>query len=788
MSPDRTHAVQEPVAASSSPGTGAQLQRLIEVISRSQQGYRDLIDHLDQAVFTISLEGEIRVANVRLCETLGAPFSGLIGHNITDFVQDPSPAAIAKALPAFLKAGSWSGRISLHLNGAPAARHFDCWLEAVAEHGVVTAVSGWARDVTSQREAEIRSTELFESLQEGIITITPSGEILDANPALVRMLGYWKKEELLRLDCFAIHADPTRRDAVVTEVIAKGFASNKEIVLLHKDGSHVHCMASGFAVRDGSGAVVRIQASVADTRDQREMARQLHQEREFARRLIASFPDVIAVLDTDARFTYVSEAVQNVLGHPPSSFIGTRIASLCAAEDQSSIESMLRSMLPGSAARLQIECHMTHRDGSPRTVRLSAAPLLDESGKMTGVVTAIRDVTESVLIDHERAKKEKFTAMGQMLAGAAHELNNPLTAILGVSDLLREKAPDDVARRQAELILKQARRAAAIVQNLLAFSRPMSDTHLPLRIEEVAQQSLMSLEPTLRQKGITVNFEATPGVALVRGDRRLLTQVFSNLIVNAEQAISPARESGSITISVGNVNDRVCLAFHNDGPPISPENMVKLFDPFFTTKRPGGGSGLGLTICLAVVKDHLGTIEVDSPPTGGATFRIYLPGVVPASASAESANASALPPVKAAPAAPSKSALPERPAPPKSLQGCTLLVVDDEESIREIVQEGLSIRGVAVSGVGSGQAALDWLEKNSCDIVLCDFNMPGMKGGELFERVRTRLGDKAPRFILMTGELVESDAIAPLRNAGALTLQKPFHISAVADLLSSALR
>ena len=776
MPRDPVKTVNEPAGAACS-GSEAQLQQLIEVISRSQQSYRDLIDHLDQAVFTISLDGEIRVANARVCDLLKTSFTGLIGHHISEFLAQPEVDEMRRALPAFLKSGSWAGRFSVRFRGAASSRYFDCWLEAVAEQGVVAAVSGWARDVTSQCEAELRSTELFESLQEGIVTITPAGEILDANPALVRMLGYRKKEEILRLNCLQIHADASRRDAVVGEVIAKGFTSNQELVLLRKDGSHLHCLASGFAVRDTAGTVTRIQATIADVTEQREMARQLHLEREFARRLIASFPDVIAVLDTDARFTYASENIQKILGNSPSCFIGTPISSICIAEDQADLNRMLRGLLSGGKARDQIECHMSCDGGAQRIVRITAAPLLDEAGTTTGIVTAIRDVTESNLVDQEQANREKFTAMGQMLAGAAHELNNPLTAILGISDLLRESSPDEAARRQAELILKQARRAAAIVQNLLAFSRPRSHAHLPLRIEDVARQALASLDASLRQKNIGVQMEAESGLALVQGDRRLLSQVFSNLIVNAEQAISAARDKGAIHISIKNAGDRVCVGFQNDGPAIPPENLPKLFDPFFTTKRPGGGSGLGLTICLAVVKDHGGTIEVDSPSSGGAVFRLYFPSCVPAPAS-EPAAATVVPPLPA-------------PTVPPSLQGRTVLVVDDEESIREIVQEGLSIRGVKVVGLSSGEQALNWLEKNACDVVLCDFNMPGMKGGELFERIRKRAdqtaGAKSPRFILMTGELVESTAITHLRDAGAFTLQKPFHISAVADLLSSAI-
>jgi CheY-like chemotaxis protein len=236
----------------------------------------------------------------------------------------------------------------------------------------------------------------------------------------------------------------------------------------------------------------------------------------------------------------------------------------------------------------------------------------------------------------------------------------------------------------------------------------------------------------------------------------------------------------------------ICITFKNDGPSIAAENIGKLFDPFFTTKRPGGGSGLGLTICHAIVKDHGGTIEVDSHSDEGATFRIFLP----AASSAPVKQGPTDPETKPEPAfaggtrpnnGASSSQQSRSPGVAskiiKALEGRTVLVVDDEESILEIVQEGLSTRGLTVTGVSSGAEALAHLENNSCEVVICDFNMPVMKGSELFERVRGRYGQSAPRFIFMTGELVESSSVAALRGQGALTLQKPFHIPALAELL-----
>ena len=767
-----------------------QVQKLIETISRSQQGFRDLIDHLDQAVFTLTLEGEIRVANARFAEILAVPFTDLIGHNLSEFVAEPSSENIAKSLPAFLREGSWSGRIPVRLRRSDEILYFDCYVHAVAETGRIVVVSGWARDVTALHDSQIRSTELFESLHEGILFSTPSGEILDANPAFVRMLNYSSKEDLQGRNLHDLYYDPAHRSALISEIDAKGSVQDVEIALLQKGGKLIRCLGSARGIRDSSGKLVRIQATLRDVTEQKLMEHELHKEREFGRRLIACFPDVIALLDTEARFTYVSESVRSVLGYPATFFLGRRLGSQSDSEDREKLDAMIERLLSGASLRGQVEVHAPHSDGTRRAFRISAAPLLDENGKITGIVTSGRDVTESNLHDRQLAEREKFTAMGQMLAGAAHELNNPLTAILGISDLLADSSHDDLTKRQASLILKQARRAADIVQNLLAFSRPRTAGLLPLRAEDIIQHILLSQKSALEQKGITVRFDTSAGLPPVEADRKLLTQVFSNILVNAEQAISSAKPAGTIVIAITSAAGRVCIAFENDGPPIPAENVGKLFDPFFTTKRPGGGSGLGLTICLAIVKDHGGTIEVDSPPSGGAVFRIYLPASSASAKATQSKSASSEPTVAAAPSEPSTSAPAQTPPNPKArsktvpeLRGHTIVVVDDEESILEIVQEGLAARGLRVAGFSSAKDALAYLEKNPVEVVLCDFNMPGMKGSELFERVRAQAGAAAPRFIFMTGELVESSAIVVLREQGALTLQKPFHIPAVTDLL-----
>src|SRR5277367_4974936 len=235
------------------PSTEEQFKKLVDVISRSQNSFRDLIDSLDQAVFTLSLEGEIRVANRSFAEIFHADFQNLIGHRLHEFVESPSLQEAKVWLPGLLHSGSAHGRVPVRLKTNGELRYFDCWIQAVNEDGVVIGVSGWARDVTSQHQAEIRFNEFFESLREGIFFTSPDGQVIDANPALVRMLGYETKAELQAQNFGDMYADVAQRDALIRELQSRGSVQDREIVLQRKDGSHLYCLASGFAIRDSFG-------------------------------------------------------------------------------------------------------------------------------------------------------------------------------------------------------------------------------------------------------------------------------------------------------------------------------------------------------------------------------------------------------------------------------------------------------------------------------------------------------------------------------------------------------
>ncbi|HLV95790.1 MAG TPA: PAS domain S-box protein [Candidatus Acidoferrales bacterium] len=758
---------EKPKQAESRPEPA--LERLVEIISRSQQNYRELIDNLDQAVFTLSLDGEILVANRRVAELLDAPFAEFIGHPFTDFVESPS-LADAKRSRAFLaENGTWRGTIPVRLRKDKRLRHFSCWFQAVTEKNEITAVIGWARDASAEHDSEVRLAELFASLREGMFFAAPDGRLRDANPALERMLGYTEKEQIRAKNLRDFYVRSAEFESLMRELESSNSVEDREIVLRHRSGREIHCRASAVSIRDALGRFAGFQGTLVDVTESREIERRLQQEQEFVRRLIANFPDVIAVLDCEGRYTYVSQRVEDLLGNSPRQYIGEEVTRRVNPEDAPKLREALQQLLTAATPQVQVEFRLQHRDGTWRTLRANAGPLY-EGERISGVVASARDVTDSKHFEEQLTRSEKFAAMGQMLTGAAHELNNPLTAILGVGDLLRERATDDSARRHADIVVQQARRAADIVQNLLAFSRPPAQGRLKIQLAGVVKQLVDSQWDRLAAKNIALRFSAPEGLPLVEADAKLLSQAFLNILTNAEQAISPARGRGSIEISLAARDGFVVVTFADDGPGIPPGDIQRIFDPFFTTKRPGGGSGLGLTISLVVVKEHGGTIEVQSQAGAGAIFRVLLPAVP------EEART------------PSRSSEKGASKASRALSNRSVLVVDDEESIREIVQEGLATRGLKVDCAENVPSALRLLAAETYDFVLCDFNLPGQLGTELFERVRQGSSQPAHAFVFMTGDLVEPAKAADLKKKGAHILQKPFQVSALAALLVDLLQ
>jgi two-component system NtrC family sensor kinase len=286
---------------------------------------------------------------------------------------------------------------------------------------------------------------------------------------------------------------------------------------------------------------------------------------------------------------------------------------------------LYRTVAGGKSSLASCEFGAQHKDGSWRTMLGMASPLLDAEGKPAGVIISVRDITVEKKMEQQIIQSERLAAMGQMIGGFAHELNNPLTAILGTAELLQESETSESARKQIGILHQQARRAAEIVQNLQYFARPPAPGRSQVNLSELIQRTVHLQAYPLRKSNITVDFLPEPAMPAIMADPNQLMQVFLNLLLNAEQAIRENREKGTIRVRMGRNPDNVWIIFQDDGPGIAPENLPHIFDPFYTTKRPGRGTGLGLSICKTVLREHGGNIEATAAPGGGAIFTITLP-------------------------------------------------------------------------------------------------------------------------------------------------------------------
>lgn len=763
-----------------------QLDQLFSLISRSQQGYRDLIDTFEDLLFSVSNDGNILTVNRSFAELLDLSFAEVVGRPLAEFFDLPETSdrqALEHWLPRFMQRRRWTGVVRARIKKTGALRYFDLVLHAIVRDDIVHGISGFARDVTKERESETRFTELFQTLREGVYLASVDDRITEVNPALAQILGFDNKEELLNREIASLYCRPEDRAEEQRQLNDLGFLRAHEVTLKHRQqGRDVVAVHTTAAIRDPAGKFVRYQGTFVDVTEQREMERRLHREQEFAGRLMDSFPDLVIALDSEARYTFVSPQIFPVLGFRPEELIGKRMGGRTDPADRTAMLELFDDLIFKRLSEGEIEYRTQHKNGAWRVFRASARPLHDEVGRIIGVIASARDITEQQRLQQQLIQSERLAAMGQMIAGVAHELNNPLTAILGVTELLRDQSKDENATRQLDLAHRQARRAAHIVQSLLVFSRPSTPRSTLLHLPDLIQRTLQLHEHSLRANHIAVDLASRPDLPTVLGDSNQLTQVFLNLIVNAEQAIHEVRERGTLRIRLGVVGERVLITFQDDGVGIRRELLPRIFDPFFTTKRPGRGTGLGLSICMAIVREHNGDISAQPLPDGGSVFTVSLPVCTETVALAESG----------APAAKTARLESSEAGASTPLSQKKILVVDDEESILELVTDSLSAHGCQVDRAASSEKALELAHENTYDVILCDLNLASSSGAavsgfDLHDLILEKLAERSvpqPQFIFMTGDLVDAAVGEQAGRVGNHFLQKPFRIAELLDLLN----
>lgn len=724
--------------------------RLFQQIARSQKQWTYTFDSISDSILVHDDHRRIMKVNRALLSRLGVQYKDVIGATCEsvlphrdqewtlcpycgrdEFMDAPDPCFDGYSL---VSTSSYSG-------------------EGPENTGTIHII----HDTTEHRAAEERYRLFFERVQEGVFVSTPDGRLLDCNDAFVRMLGYSGREELLAVDiAHDLYVSPRQRELFRAHIAEHGSVRDFEFQLRRKDGGILEVRESSFAIRDSRGQVERYQGFLLDVTEEKRAAneirrrnRELHVLNQIASAANQSFDldhilkqalqQVVELFSADTGAIYLFEEKTLTLRRRARHGYRTAVGD---AIDQFQIPQDFWDLVRDSRTQVITDQHLAHLP--PVITELVQAEglqswlwlLLWTNDKVVGTLgissRSRRDFTaddENLLVavgrqlamtiekvhlyeetrlaydnltrtQEQLLQSEKMSAVGQLISGVAHELNNPLTAILGYSQLLENEELAARARDFVQKLYRQAQRTHKIVQNLLSFSRQRKPQKTPVDFRRVLEETLALRDYDLKLNNITVERDFQSPLPSVTADAHQIEQVFLNIINNSVDAMLEAARGGTLRVRVFAEDGKVCAEFHDTGPGI--RDPKRIFDPFYTTKGVGKGTGLGLSICYGIVKEHSGEILASNHADRGAVISVRVPVAVGAPE----------PEVKAR--SPRKQALQGR-----------ILVVDDEEAVLDFEAEVLRGAGAEVDALATGEQAIAALQAHSYDAVIIDGKMPG---------------------------------------------------------------
>jgi two-component system NtrC family sensor kinase len=480
-------------------------------------------------------------------------------------------------------------------------------------------------------------------------------------------------------------------------------------------------------------------------------------------RLFEQAADGIFTVDETGHLTSVNLIMERAMGHRRGDLLGTHCCALLDAQQQGTARRLLEGTLAGKRQRAEI----SFRDvaGRDRIGSISCTPIIEQA-RVSGALCIVRDVTQERRFAEELQQREKLAAVGQLVSGVAHELNNPLAGISAFAQLIEGAGPLTPEQRDAiDTIQMEAKRAAKIVSSLLLFSRQRQPERSSVDLNRVITDTLALRRFVLSTEQIEVVTDFEPELPQTWADPFQLQQVVLNLVINAEHALAGRKGKRRLTVRTQRTGERILASVSDNGPGVPDDMRRRLFEPFFTTKPVGEGSGLGLAISHGIVRKHGGHLRLRDTSGSGATFEIDLPiiaGQLEESPPAMTTNAHGVPRQR------------------------RFLIVDNEPAMRQALQLHLRRTGCLADAVGDANSALALLATRTYGSIFLDLHLSGVAGESLFAELVERDPDHAGRVIFATGDLESPPVRRFLQDAGRPFVGKPFALSTVAAMLTQA--
>jgi len=792
-------------------GIAVENLRLLEQVLRSQRQWMNTFDSIQDLILAHDSEYRIIKANQALLQRLGqAPFA-VVGNlceavlprkdsdwtgcpycarGDADFIEGPDPCFGGHSM---VSTSSYSEQGS-------------------KQKGIIHVV----RDTTERQAVEEKYRLLFEQVQEGVFVATPDGKLLDCNDAFVKMLGHSTREELMALNVdIELYASAEQREAFRREIEHHNYVRNFEVTLRKKDGSLLTAAESSFATRNAAGAIERYQGFVVDMTEKKRSEDDMRRRNRELNALNAMAVIATQSFDLDEILNLTLRQVMSLFGAETGSIYlsdldettfrrragwGQRSEQRAHFSEvvfpdgfgdlvmRSRTEVLTLEFLPHLPP---LVVDFVQADGLPAWIwvllwskdkpigimGVSSREAREYSSNDENLLVAIgrqlATTIEKVRLYEETCRayedlrrtqeqllqSEKMSAVGQLIAGVAHELNNPLTAILGYAQLLEGEGLDERSADFVRKLFKQAQRTHRVVQNLLSFARQRKPQKQEVDIRKVLEETLTLRDYDFKVSNIAVERDFGPDVPAVTADPHQLEQVFLNIINNAVDALLESGGGGALKVRIASENGNVCTTFRDTGPGI--KDPKRIFDPFYTTKSVGKGTGLGLSICYGIVKEHGGDITAHNDPAGGAVVEIRLPA--------------------SGRVAPAETAVaPRREA---AIEG-RILLAEDEEAVLEFERDVLVGAGAQVVTAMSSDEVKNRLSSETFDAIIINGKMPGDWGApEVYHWLTEKYAGMEKRTLFTFSSVADQEIRKFLQENNVPLLVKPFE---VVDLIKHA--
>ncbi len=782
---------------------------LFEQVTAVQRQWEYTFDSIGDPILVHDRAGRILRSNQRLSQLLGREGSALVGRSVTELL--PVQNAAYQSCPYCEGVGGEGDDPDPWLPGYFLASNSTFTDPSGLQLGTVHVL----KDITDRKRAEEKYRTLISSVQEGVFISTPQGRFLDFNDALLRMTGYEDREELLEVDIpAAFYANSSDRERLKKLLQQHGRVADFEFEMRRKDGEIRSMLESSIAVRDAAGNVTAYQGFLLDITERKQaeyeirrrnrellvlnsIGQTLTESLDLSDSLHRTLRQMAELFSLDATSLYLFD--QNgtqlrriaAVGHrsefsrrfPPVSvnpelmqhikavhatFLSAQGLSLPPIfRDVQLKEAIVDAYVVVLWSKDRVIGGLVVGSRAPREFSAADVNLLIAVGSQFSSAIERSILYEETRLAYENLRRtqeqllhsEKLAAVGQLISGVAHELNNPLTAILGYSQLLTSSGQmGQQGIEYADKLYKQAQRTHRIVQNLLSFARQHKPERVPVQINQTLEETLALRDYDLRMHNVRIHLDLAENFPVTSADPHQLQQVFLNMMNNAVDAILEHSTEGDIWVRTALNGDRLSIEITDSGPGVKDASRV--FDPFYTTKPVGKGTGLGLSICYGIITEHGGTIRVRNIPSRGASFTVELPFQ---------------------PAAPQVFSTPGQRA--VSGRDGRILLVDHDDSVLEAVGTILRGRDHRVQTAKDIREARALLEKQDFDLIVADLHISdGANGGGLGEWLAQHKPALSRKLIWMCAVAPSEDAGENIAGNGRQILQKPFKAS---DLLAA---